>query len=89
MALTTMTPEWQSAANSITLYIINRKRNDEAALIQDAQKPMELYNDWARKSGCAVSGAELALWCVSYMQDLVKSPLKRLVKAAEIDGLFE
>ena len=87
MALTVMTPEWQQYANEITVYIIRRKRRNENELQMIAQTPLLLYNQWANERGCAVPDAELSVWCLNYMQQLVKTPLDRLIRAAEIDGL--
>lgn len=87
MALTVMTPEWQQYANSITVFIIRRKQKSENELQLLAQNPLLLYNRWASESGCAVPDAELALWCLDYIQQMVNTPLARLIKAAKIDGL--
>jgi hypothetical protein len=83
-----MTPEWQQYANEITVYIIRRKRKNESELQMLAQTPLLLYNQWANERGCAVPDAELSLWCLDYMQQLVNTPLERLIKAAKIDGLY-
>lgn len=87
MALTTMTAEWKTVADDITVYIIRKKRHDEASVVALAKDPVRLFNEWAQARGYAVQSAELAMWCVDYLQDLVKTPLPRLIKAAEIDGL--
>ena len=87
MALTVMTPEWQQYANEITVFIIRRKQKNEAELQSVAQSPLLLYNQWAKERGCAVPDAELAVWCLNYIQQMVKTPLDRLIKAAKFDDL--
>lgn len=88
MALSAMTGDWKEAANSITLYVLRRRRENEAKLIEEAANPIRLYNTWVHETGVVVDDAERALWCVEYMQSLVRMDTAKLTAAAQIDGLI-
>lgn len=88
MALTTMTPEWKRIADDVLIYIIRQRQQNEAQFQLLAQSPRMLYNRWASSRGTAIENAELALWCLNYMQELANMPVQRLIKAAKIDNLI-
>lgn len=84
-----MTGVWRSLADSITVYILKiRKENDE--LVQKKSKcPYTLYNEFINDTLTCVHDVDLAVWCLGYIMKLVKMPLNKLQLAAEIDGLLK
>lgn len=87
VALTVMTERWKRIADDILVFTIRQRQKDENAFLAMCEKPIDVFNAWAYERGTAIEDAELALWCLTYIKDLAKMPLRRLIRAAEIDGL--
>lgn len=88
MELTTMTRSWKTLTDKITVYILNKRKENEELVQKKNKCPYTLYNEFINATGTVVEDTELAVWCLGYISKIVKMPLNKLQLAAKIDGLI-
>lgn len=88
MNLTVMTPEWKALADSITVYLLKRRiENDSLVQVELKKDKYALFNSFVQNTGTVVIDSDLAMWCVGYIKDISTMPLHKLKLAAQIDEL--
>lgn len=64
----------------LTAYILFKRRKGE--VLRNA--PDE-FNTWTTKNNIRIDNYQTALWCIDYIRDLEKLPMRELELAYEVD----
>ena len=86
MGLAVMTKEWVNLIRSIVLFLIEKRRENDAEVQELARDPVQLFNWWSQARAKEIADPDMVFWCVKHLHDMAVWPLPKLVRSAQLDG---